>query len=85
MAVSAPARVEARRWRSSRAKLAAAWPAPGRWVLQKIDTLTPNSDSHAFDQLVATVRDVARLAADQDMPTSERIGMLSLRPARRAN
>jgi hypothetical protein len=84
VAVSSAGQGEARRWLGIlAAKLRAAcgrFPGELR-VLQKIDALTLNPDSHAFDQLVATVRDVARLAADQDMPTSERIGMLATLPS----
>jgi hypothetical protein len=84
VAVSSAGQGEARRWLGIlAAKLRAAcgrFPGELR-VLQKVDTLTLNPDGHAFDQLVAAVRDVARLAADQDMPTSERIGMLATLPS----
>jgi len=87
VAVSSAGQGKARRWlRILAAKLRAACKRfPGELMaLQKIDTLTLNPDGHVFDQLVAAVRDVARLAADQGMPTKERIDMLATLPSQLA-
>ncbi len=82
--VSSARQGHARRWlRILVAKLGAAcerYPRELR-LLQKIDGLTLDPDDPVFGQLVVAVRDVARLAVSQDVPTPERVERLGTLPA----
>jgi hypothetical protein len=83
-ALSVARQGQSRRWLGIlTAKLAVAcdhYPTEVR-SLQAIDGLTLTPDVPVFDQFVASVRDVARLAASAGMPTAERIERLGKLPA----
>jgi hypothetical protein len=83
VAVSSARQAQARRWLGIlAAKLRAAcerYPRELR-LLQKIGGLTLNPDDQVLEQLVVAVRDVADLAASQDVPAAERVERLATLP-----
>lgn len=84
VAVSSAGRGRARRWLGIlAAKLGAACERYQREVrlLQAIDGLTLNPEAPVLDQLVVAVRDVARLAVREGVPTTERVERLGRLPA----
>jgi hypothetical protein len=84
VAVSSASRGRARRWLGIlAAKLGAACDRYQREVrlLQAIDGLTLSPEAPVLDQLVVAVRDVARLAASEGVPTTERVERLGRLPA----
>jgi hypothetical protein len=84
VAVSGARQGQARRWLGIlAAKLGAACERDPSEIrrLQAIDALTLNSDAPVLDQLVVAVHDVARLAADEGVPSAERVERLRRLPA----
>jgi hypothetical protein len=84
IAVSGAHHGQARRWLGIlAAKLGTACGLHSREVrlLQAIDGLSLNPDAPVLDQLVVAVRDVARLAADEGVSSSERVERLRRLPA----
>jgi hypothetical protein len=84
IAVSGARQGQARRWLGIlAAKLSAACDHHPREVrlLQAIEGLSLNPDTSVLDQLVVAVRDVARLAADEGVSSSERVERLRRLPA----
>jgi hypothetical protein len=84
VALSGARQGQARRWFGIlTAKLGAACDNYQRELrlLQAIDGLTMTPDASVLDQLVAAVRDAARLAASQGLPTAERVERLRTLPA----
>lgn len=84
VALSGARQGQARRWlRILTAKLAATcdrYPSELR-RLQPIAGLTLTPEAPVFDQLVVAVRDLAHLAANEGVPTAERIDRLGRLPA----
>ena len=83
VALSGAGQGQSRRWLGILvAKLGAACDRSQRELrfLQVIDGLTLSPDAPVLDQLVVTVREVARLAASEGVPTTERVERLRTLP-----